>query len=302
MNIIWLKRLLVGLGCALFFGSITAMVTQAQTIPEEIPSEDCHSCHEAINIAWEDSSHSRALADCDSLPDQEEEEQQKECMASKSLASHNGETAENVSCQVCHPTEPEEHPQKVMYTDTSSRLCGDCHIETFDQISDSVHSQEGMACIRCHNPHDNELRAGGIEDTCRSCHRDEVHFYTFTDHAEEGLLCTDCHMQITSEDAGNGLPQHTFTVGMETCTACHLEELHYPMSNTDPSASIDPKIVQAGFMSPTGDLDAEQLDGEPMASSAINFVVLAAIIGMLFGLIGSPWLEKYYRRHDGEDK
>ncbi len=303
MSTMWFKRLLIGIGCALFFGSVTAMVTQAQSIPEEIPGEDCHRCHEAINTAWESSSHSHVAVDCTSLPNQEGSEGQPiECEAFNALEPHNGEVAENVSCQVCHPTDPDEHPQKVMYTDTSSRLCGTCHLETFDQINDTAHSQEGMACIRCHNPHDSGLRAGGVEDTCSSCHRDEVHFYTFTDHAAEGLLCTDCHMQITSGSAENGRPQHTFTVGMETCTECHLEELHYPMSHDETAASIDPKIVQAGFMSPTGDLDAEQLDSEPMASSPLNFVVLAAIIGMLFGLIGSPWLEKYYRRHDDEDK
>ena len=297
MNTIWFKRLLIGVGCALFFGSITAMATQAQSIPEDIPGEDCHRCHEAITAVWEESNH----ADCDR--DDAQEGQSKECATFKSLAAHNGETAENVSCQVCHPTDPEEHPQKIMYTDTSSRLCGTCHIETFDQINDTVHNQEGMACIRCHNPHDNGLRAGGVEDTCRSCHRDEVHFYTFTDHADEGLLCTDCHLQITADEDGNGRPQHTFSVGKETCTECHLEDLHYPMHNQDAAAQGDPTIVQAGFMSPTGDLDANQLNGEPMPSSHVNFIILAAIIGMLFGLIGSPWLDKFYKsRREDEEK
>lgn len=305
MIAIWFRRILIGVGCALVLGSFTAVATQAQTTLPEIPPDDCQSCHEPIATMWQNSKHSQADKDClDSPLAPQDSEQSKECDSYKMLDPHNGNVDLNmsgVSCQVCHPSDPEVHPQKIMYTDTSSRLCGECHVDTFEQLKEAVHSQEGMACIRCHNPHDNGLRAGGVEDTCRSCHRDEVHFYTFTDHAAEGLLCTDCHMQITKDAGENGHPQHTFTVGKETCTECHIEEMHYPSSAQSAATPPDAMLLQAGFMPPMGDLDAANLDSEPMETSHVNLIVLAAIIGMMFGLVGSPWLEKYYRRHDEEE-
>ena len=80
-----------------------------------------------------------------------------------------------------------------MQTDISSRLCGQCHVDTFAEWETSQHGQEELTCARCHNPHSNELRLGSMQDTCRTCHKEETHFFTFTAHAEEGLLCTDCH-------------------------------------------------------------------------------------------------------------
>ena len=305
MIVIWLRRIMLGVGCALVLGSFTAVATEAQTNPPEISGDDCHSCHEAISTSWQNSKHSQVDKEClESLLGADESAPSKECETYKSLVPHNGNLDTDmtgVSCLVCHPSDPEEHPQKIMYTDTSSRLCGGCHIDTFAEHEEAVHGQEGMACIRCHNPHDNGLRAGGVQDTCRSCHRDEAHFYTFTDHAVEGLLCTDCHLQMTDDAGENGRLQHTFTVGMETCTDCHLEEMHYPLPDRAAGEPPDAMLLQAGLMPPMGDLDAASLNSEPTENSHVNLIILAAIIGMLFGLVGSPWLEKYYRRHEDED-
>lgn len=304
MSTLWFKRLLIGTGCALLLGSMTAVITQAQPSPPEIRGGNCHDCHEAINSIWQNSSHSQIDMEClNSLPQAEE----KECETLKSAASDSENSTFEMtgnSCQVCHPSDPEVHPQKIMYTDTSSRLCGECHEETYIEMDASAHQQEGMACVRCHNPHNDELRAGGVQDTCLSCHREEVHFYTYTDHAAEGLLCTDCHFQTVEDAEGKSHRSHTLLVGTETCANCHSEEMHYPMSTSDNETSLtaESMVIQAGFMPPPlGDLDESSLNSEPMASSHINFIILAAIIGMLFGLVGSPWLEKWYRRHDDKE-
>jgi len=306
MSTKWLRRFLISMGCALVMGSLTAVITQAQQPQPEIAGDDCQSCHEPITDLWENSSHSHASAKSSFLSAWREAESPPECLACHTTgfdAATGTYETEGVACQVCHPSEPEEHPQKIMYTDTSSRLCGTCHIETFDQMHDSIHDQEGMACVRCHNPHDNGLRAGGVQDACRSCHRDETHFYNFTDHAAEGLLCTDCHMQLAEGEMGEGHGRrlHTFTVGSDACGECHSEEMHYPLADSQASPEADPMIVQAGIMPNFGDADAANLESEPMPTSHLNFIILAAIIGMLFGLIGSPWLEKWYRRHDEEE-
>lgn len=314
MHTNWLKRLLIGMGCALLLGAVTAVIVLAQS--DEPPTtpvdpEDCGSCHEEIATLWESGTHSQASALAGFVKAWQEQGSPDECLACHTTgydpATGQYET-EGVACQVCHPSAPHEHPQKIMYTDTSSRLCGQCHTDTFNQLEDSQHGQEGMACIRCHNPHDNGLRAGGVEDTCRACHQEETHFYSFTGHAMEGLLCTDCHFQLADGDMGNGhgSRQHNFTVGEQNCTECHGGEMHYPLADQETAvgAGVDPMMMQAGFMPPLGDTDSHNLNSQPqnIPNTSVNFIILAAITGMLFGLIGSPWVEKQFRRDDTDDK
>ncbi len=290
----WYTRIFIGLCCAVLLGFVTAVVTEARPAEQavEIPGDDCQSCHEPITTIWDEGVHSHAT------------------VTQGSEAS--------MTCQTCHPSDPTEHPQKLMYTDTSARLCGDCHLSTYDELEISAHGEEGMSCIRCHNPHDNSLRAGGIQDTCQQCHRDETHFYSFTNHAAEGLLCTDCHLQVTEGPLGETHKQHTFVVGMETCAECHADQMHFPASsnttNMDEAALVEAMYVSAEeantanvqtttILSSLGDSDLANLNNEPTSTSSANLIVMAVIIGMLFGLIGSPWLEKwFYHVRDNEEK
>ncbi len=313
-----IKRLFIGVVCALLLGAVTAVIVLAQgdeppTTP--VDPEDCGSCHEEITTMWENGTHSQAYAQTSFLKAWQEQNSPTECLACHTTGydpATGQYESEGVDCQVCHPSAPHEHPQKIMYTDTSSRLCGQCHTDTFTQLGESQHGQEGMACIRCHNPHDNGLRAGGVEDTCSACHKEETHFYSFTGHAMEGLLCTDCHFQPTDGAMGGGHSsrQHNFTVGEQNCTECHGGEMHYPMTDQEtqeaanPAPSPSPQVVQAGVVPLLGDHDSHALDVQPQSgvNSSMNFIILAALTGMLFGLVGSPWVEKQFRRHDKEDE
>jgi hypothetical protein len=309
MNTKWIKRFLMGLGCALVLASATAVITQAQTEEPQIRGGDCQDCHEPITALWEGSTHSQASAESVFLSAWREAGSPTECLACHTTGfdfdSGTYET-EGVSCQVCHPSAPDEHPQKIMFTDTSSKLCGRCHVDTFNQLTDSVHGQEGMDCIRCHNPHDNGLRAGGVENTCYACHREETHFYSFTGHGMEGLLCTDCHLQLAEGTMGEGHGRrlHTFTVGQETCTECHSDGMHYPLENGETASQVDPMMMEAGIIPAMGDVDSHKLESEPQTvpNSSLNFIILAAITGMMFGLIGSPWIEKQFRPDGIEDE
>lgn len=298
MHTNWYTRIFVGLCCAVFLGFITAVVSEARPLQQNvaqqpvaqqdgvIAGDDCASCHEPIMSLWENGRHIHA-----------------DGFAVGEVG------AEAMTCQTCHPSDPAEHPQKLMYTDTSSRLCANCHVSTFDELEISAHGEEGMACIRCHNPHDSGLRAGGVQDTCVQCHRDETHFYTFTDHANEGLLCTDCHLQVKEGPLGEVHKQHTFSVGLETCSECHGSQMHFPSHNhTD--EPVQPAEIEVSYvpvegtenasvqtttiLSSLGDSDLAELNNEPTSTSTINLIVMAAMIGMLFGLIGSPWLEKWF--------
>ncbi len=313
-----LKRLFIGVVCALLLGAVTAVITLAQS--DEPPTtpvepEDCGSCHETAAAMWENSTHSQASALAGFVKAWQEQGSPSECLACHTTGydpATNQYESEGVACQVCHPSPPHEHPQKIMYTDTSSRLCGQCHTDTFDQLGHSQHGQEGMACIRCHNPHDNSLRAGGVEETCAACHREQTHFYSFTNHAMEGLLCTDCHFQLADGAMGDGHGSrlHNFTVGDQNCTECHGGGMHYPVQNqggqeaASTAPIVNPQVVQASIVPLLGDNDSHALNIQPQSgtNTSLNFIILAALTGMLFGLVGSPWVEKQFRRHDKNDE
>ena len=317
------KRIMMGVTFALILGFVTFAVTQAQTEPEVYGSDDCGECHDAVTAQWENSAHGHASMAEAFLAAWEEEGSPQECLSCHTTGFDSATGTyekEGVACETCHPSDPAEHPQKIMQTDISSRMCGDCHVDTFTEWETSVHGQEELTCARCHNPHSNELRAGSMQDTCRACHKEETHFFTFTAHAEEGLLCTDCHLSTKNEPLGNGHSQisHTFSIGADTCTACHNEEMHDAQvtatvmggesaslpgqllasatsTETDSSDCTyegEEQVMEAGFLT----LNSEGTDSampQPSANSPYNFAVLAALIGMAFGLVGSPWLEKW---------
>lgn len=327
-----LKRIIIGVICALLMGFLTFTVTQAQTEPEVYGSDDCGECHDEVSTQWENSAHGHASVVQAFLDAWASEDNNPECLSCHTTG-FNPDTGtyekEGVGCATCHPSDPAEHPQKIMQTDISSRLCGQCHVDTFAEWETSEHGQEELSCARCHNPHTNELKAGSMQDTCRACHKEETHFYTFTTHSEEGLLCTDCHLEAKSDPLGNGHSQisHTFSVGADTCGECHGEEMHMP---TDTAANIgqvamistgasttssvetsagqvevsaespclfeeETAVMEAGFLTIDGS-GTHSATPEPTTNSPFNFAILASLIGMAFGLVGSPWLEKWQQK------
>lgn len=326
------KRIMMGMIFALLLGSFTFAATQAQTDPEAYGSDDCGDCHEAVTTQWENSVHGHASVVETFLATWAEQGSPTDCLRCHTTG-FDPETSsyekEGIACETCHPSDPAEHPQKIMQTDISSRLCGQCHVDTFAEWETSEHGQEELSCARCHNPHSNELRAGSMQDTCRTCHKEETHFYAFTAHANAGLLCTDCHLQTKSEPLGDGHSRiaHTFSVGTNTCTLCHNQEMHKPnasamtpaeldatqttfrttgniatavrqttVSAEDPCLLADDEVMmEAGFLT-RNDNTSGTVMPEPSANSSLHFVILASLIGMAFGLVGAPWLEKWQER------
>jgi len=181
-----------------------------------------------------------------------------------------------------------------MPTDISSRMCGTCHLDTHAEWEGSVHGQEDLACVRCHSPHTTELRADGVQDLCQSCHNEEAHFFTYTAHADEGLLCSDCHLRVSDSELGDGHGQrvHEFAVDLETCAQCHDEGMHYPVQGAmdgQGGSTLEPEPVLSMA-------SAVPLQAEPDPVSPFGFAVLASLVGMGFGMVIAPWLEKWNRR------
>jgi len=301
-------RLLVGVCFALPLGVLAVVTVEAQTIEEEPASgSECEGCHEITQGHWAESAHANSVEDPIFQQAWRDQGSPSECLACHTTGFDPvSETwvAESVSCTVCHGPDPGDHPEEIMPTDISSRMCGTCHLDTHSEWEDSVHGKEDLSCVNCHNPHSTDLRADGVQTLCQSCHNDVTHFYDETKHAEEGLLCSDCHLRVSESAAsdmgeGHGKRMHTFAVDLDTCSQCHEQEMHYPeaagaMSNEEEVAVEPTPAISIASAVP--------ISSDPDPVSPFGFAILASLVGMGFGIVIAPWLEKWNRRVNDEGK
>jgi len=299
-----LYRLLVGLCFALpaalaVFASGQARI-EAQAEVHGPAEENCSECHEIIRTHWTESEHGKATSDPAFQKAWQEAGKPNECLTCHTTG-FDAETGtwqeDGVACATCHSPIPTNHPEDIMPTDISSRLCGTCHLETHEEWSDSTHAQEDLSCVRCHNPHTTELRAADTQELCSACHNDEVHFFEYTIHAQEGVTCMDCHLQVTGGNSvsdaqmseGHGARHHTFMVGMDTCATCHTLDMHYPVNNDGTPQNLTGEKM-------TTVMEDALVQPEPNPTSPVGYSLLAGLVGMASGMILAPWSERWVRR------
>ncbi|MDH5507478.1 MAG: multiheme c-type cytochrome [Anaerolineae bacterium] len=291
-----IKRLLIGFVFAGLFGAITAVVAVQANPPLDQPeSDDCLGCHRLIGEHWAHSAHGQAASNQVFVQAWEQADNSPACMACHATGFNSlAKTweAPGVECQVCHTPTGDNHPEDVIITDISSRLCGDCHIDTFTEWQDSVHGKQDLTCNQCHNAHITGIKAQGAQALCSACHRNQVHTFSLTTHAEIGLLCTDCHLRVSESEMGNGHGKrvHTFKVDLKTCTGCHAEGLHAPPEEL----TANPGKGTADSVAPP--LYDARLQAQPQAASPTGFVILGTLVGVAFGMILAPWLENWFKR------
>lgn len=280
---------------SLFLASFGLIIGQSNSGDIQPSEGECTSCHRVIGDHWINSAHGQAATNEEFIAAWDEQGNPPVCMTCHATgyeaSSQTWETL-GVSCTTCHTPSGESHPDKVMLTDVSSRLCGNCHLETFSQWQDSAHGIDGKTCNQCHNAHTTSLKTEKSEELCVSCHREKVHSFELTDHAANGLTCIDCHLSISEGDLGegHGRREHTFEVDLATCTECHGEGLHSPSQIT----GIDSQDQHEGFSS--ADPAQQEQSTEPEQVSPIGFTVLGLLIGVGFGMVLAPWLEKWFLR------
>ena len=260
---------------ALLFGFLATVVSAdaSKTVFAKPDVQDCHSCHRIIQDAWEQGSHGIA----------------------------------GVECQTCHSPVAEAHPQEVMPTDISSRLCGTCHTTTDEEFEDSVHGEEDLTCVRCHNSHTTHIRTETVQDLCQNCHQDITHFFKYSTHAEQNLYCTDCHLPVdTGEDReGIGDRVHSFAVDFASCKNCHDEDIHIDTTETCTEEMLA-EAEQNGEEPPcspetisTAGINIPQESGlsmTPGSTNPVGFAIVGTLIGVVAGMILSPFLEKWFER------
>ncbi len=281
-------------------------------------AQECVGCHEGIRGYWEQSAHGTALVDPAFQEAWTQQGSPQECLACHSTGFDpaTGEYNEGgVSCLSCHSPVPANHPDAYMPTDVSSRLCGNCHLDTFQEWEVSEHGEQGMTCNQCHNPHTSKLRVGTSQELCNSCHNTEGHYYSFTGHAREGLLCTDCHLRVNdSPDAGtmgHGAREHTFKVDLQSCNDCHLGDMHADADAAMPT-SIEPQTDVACYPAETIETVAftpARQDVTPYVSQTPTgpsplIYILPAGFGLVLGTVLAPWIQRLsqQRRNSGEKK
>jgi hypothetical protein len=211
--------------------------------------------------------------------------------------------AEGIACSTCHYLGEYSpvHPAQIMFTKSDTESCGECHLETFADWQVSAHGESDMTCVNCHNPHTNMIKQENVSTLCQTCHTNEGYFYDMTKHAEADLLCTDCHLRVAGAPMGEGHAQrqHTFEVDLATCNTCHAEGMHYPTEDDSEGGLIlsEPTSPDSALSLLT---DAHFGELSPSPNSPFNFTLLAAVIGLAFGLVGSPLFERWFHQARGK--
>ncbi len=77
---------------------------------------------------------------------------------------------------------------------------------------------------------------------------------------------------------------------IEFCSKCHGEEMHYVSKST----STDSNSPEQAGVAPL--MEDVLLQNEPTPVSPVGFATLAGLIGMAFGMVLAPWLERWFRR------
>ena len=309
------KRLIVGLCCALVALGLTAVGGEARAGASAYRQEgpvrtDCQECHESVVMNWGESAHGQATSDPVFQEAWAEAGNSPECLSCHATTydAVTGETdGEGIACATCHSGQSGPHPETPMPTESSSRLCGTCHIDTHAEWQNSAHGEGELTCVRCHNPHTTTLKEGNMRDLCTTCHTDEGHFYNYTGHAMEGLQCTDCHLRVSGSPMGDGHGQrlHTFKVDLETCIQCHGLEMHAPSSPAEASASDTAAVMQTAY-APLDEASCAMEEGAviedpaPQPAQPLNYLLVAAV-GMGFGAAVTPVAENWYRRLFSKD-
>jgi len=294
-----LIRFTFGLGFAILFGLATAALVQAEPRMDSSNSTDldCQSCHPAFVATWENSAHGNAMSNTEFVDAWQEQEDDRDCFICHTTgydpATHTWQDY-GITCEACHNPITENHPLEPMSGDRSSELCGNCHIETLSAWQNSKHQNTGLACIDCHGQHSTALKADDATALCANCHVETASDFIHTSHNSEEASCADCHLELIIAQDGewHEARDHSFFVKFNTCKACHnlsaaAEEINV-MSDVPPDAMAAVATLGVSL--------------EPDPVSPIYFVILSTLIGLAFGLVLAPWIERWFRKIDLEIK
>jgi len=128
-------------------------------------------------------------------------------------------------------------------------------------------------------------------------------------HAEAGVTCVNCHLGFNVGDQNvdfgkvHAAPDHSFLPSLETCNKCHADQMHAP-GQAVAAAAIK---IEAGGGTPTPAPSpvvspVPPVSSEPAPISPIGFATMASVVGLAFGMVLAPWLERAYSHLSKGDK
>jgi predicted CXXCH cytochrome family protein len=293
----WLIRFWVGVACALpmmLLGARLAEANPASAPPQDATITNCVVCHADFQTAWEHGAHGQAASNKNFLDSWKSQGSPAECMSCHATgydANTGTWKTAGVTCEACHSPITVNHPQEPMPTDRTGKICGNCHTETYFEWQVSKHRQNNLTCSTCHDPHATQLKADNASDLCATCHQTMSTNFSHTQHSAKGLTCADCHLgKLTSPlGEGHGERDHSFNVRLDTCNQCHAYQMH------DPAAIHEVTPTPAPLDSMTAVTDVP-VTTEPQPVSPVGFATLSGLIGLAFGMVLAPWLERLYKR------
>jgi predicted CXXCH cytochrome family protein len=301
----FVRRLALGSIFAVVAGLVAVAIGEAGSPGQEGPVRtDCASCHESVVTTLAGSAHGQALADPVFRSAWKEAGNSPECLACHVTGYHpeSGDyDEEGVTCAACHQPMSGPHPGMPMSVDASSRLCGECHIDTYAEWQVSAHGEGEMGCTKCHSPHTANLKVSGVAELCITCHNEQGHFFNYTGHASVGLGCTDCHLRVSDSTMGqgHGARVHTFEVDLATCTRCHGGEMHFPVDKASTAATEE--MMQTAYAIGENEPLCRTAgpivtsNPEPQPAQPFTYLIVAAV-GLVFGIAVTPWAEEWYRQ------
>jgi predicted CXXCH cytochrome family protein len=297
-----LVRLFYGLLFAVPLMLVTFALAQAANKPQagSTSSLDCKQCHSSIVQAWQSGYHGKSMSDPAFIKDWEAKGKPNECLKCH-VTGFDPETntwmADGITCEACHSPITSNHPLAPMSTNESSKMCGDCHTETLFEFQASTHSQKGLNCINCHDPHATTLKVADVGTLCASCHQERATNFNHTQHSEVGLNCADCHVNTLQQTASEGLAKvdHTFFVNLNACNRCHEYQLH----NAPAGMVIHP--TSASEEDAMTSVESATASRNPVPVSPVGFTTLSGLVGIAFGVIMAPWIGRMFGRSSRKD-
>jgi predicted CXXCH cytochrome family protein len=297
-------QLSIGLVFALPLALITFALAQAGTpLADPVdPAPQCQDCHTEFQAAWQSGAHGQAVTDPAFQTAWEAQGKPKECLGCHTTGYDpvtGVYAAEGVTCNACHNPVASNHPLAPASMSRAANLCGECHRDTYFEWQSSKHGKSDLTCVSCHDPHATDIRASDAATLCASCHGTRVAAFAHTHHAAQGLTCVDCHIgDSNGKDGimGKGQHSHTFAVDLDKCTKCHASEMHSPAAAMLVAADVTP--TPASSLS-SGEPTTVSADPKPVGPA--GFAIFTGLIGLAFGMVLAPWLERGFRRFQKND-
>jgi predicted CXXCH cytochrome family protein len=321
------ERLLIALMFAVLAAGVTLVVVQAQDTGPGAPTGSggtpqtpaCVACHTEFATEWENGPHGKAVSDPVFVANWTQQGKPGACLVCH-VTNYDPATGtwqqDGVACEACHGPMKADHPKAAMPVDRSPDLCARCHSDTrfgWQEWQGSTHYQRGMNCTTCHDPHsaslkytkalDGSAKYNDASQLCVTCHKDVSMNFPYSVHQKQGVTCINCHVNHSEKAPADAhtIPDHSFKANLDSCNACHSDQMHSAASGSPSSAPVSLPAANNTQLQQAG------LSAAPTPVSPLGYAGLAALVGLAAGMVLAPWLEKWYHRaarrtQGGEDE